>query len=33
MRVIAGLLTEFLGERWEIQAIFIRNISRAKVSL
>ena len=32
MRLIAGLLAEFLRETGRIQAILIRHISRAKVS-
>jgi len=32
MRLIAGLLSEFLGKAGRIQAIFIRHTSRAKVS-
>ena len=32
MRLIAGLLISFLGKTGRIQAIFIRHISRAKVS-
>jgi len=32
MRLIAGLLSEFLGKSWGIQAIFIHHSTRAKVS-
>jgi len=33
MRVIAGLLTEFLGKIREIQAIFIRDTFCAEISI